>query len=297
MHRHRIVSLAILLISAPGAAQDSAPASRSNDLSVVYRAQADRIIATVREGTDGYRKLSQLCQEIGHRLSGSPGLERAIEWAQETLKRDGHENVRGEPVELVKWVRGNESLELVAPRPARLPMLGLGGSVATPPEGITADVLSVPSHEALDDIGDKARGKIVLFDVPMPTESAERGAGYGTASRYRYMGARWACSVGAVAVLVRSPTTRSMRTPHTGGMNYFDANPRIPAAAISTEDADMITRLQKQGVVVRATLKMEARTEPKPVPSANVVAELRGRERADEVVVIGGHLDSWDVGQ
>lgn len=287
----------ISLLCATGAAQDSAPASQPSDLSVVYRAQAERIIASVRSGTDGYRKLSQLCQEIGHRLSGSPGLERAVAWAQETLKRDGQENVRAEPVEVVKWVRGSESLELIAPRPARLPMLGLGGSIGTPPEGITADVISVPSHEALDELDEKARGKIVLFDVAMPTENAERGAGYGTAAQYRYMGARWATSVGAVAALVRSPTTRSMRTPHTGGMNYFEANPRIPAAAISTEDADMITRLVKQGVPVRATLRMEARTEPKPAPSANVVGELRGRERPDEIVVIGGHLDSWDVGQ
>ena len=299
MLRRRLLDILVVsLTTAAAAAQDDAPASRpSTELNVVYRPQADRIISAVREGTDGYRKLSQLCQEIGHRLTGSAGLERAIEWAQETMKRDGHENVRGEPVEVIKWVRGNESLELIAPRAARMPMLGLGGSVGTTPEGITAEVVSVPSHEALDEVGEKARGKIVLFDVPMPTENAERGAGYGTASRYRYMGARWATTVGAAAVLVRSPTTRSMRTPHTGGMSYFDANPRIPAAAISTEDADMITRLQQQGVPVRVTLKMEARTEPKRVPSANVVAELRGRERPDEIVVIGGHLDSWDVGQ
>lgn len=301
MQARRIWDIAFVsLITAAAAAQEpaSAPASRpATDLTADYRPQAERIIAAVREGTDGYRKLSQLCQEIGHRLTGSAGLERAVEWAQETLKRDGHENVRAEPVEIVKWVRGSESLELLAPRSAKLPMLGLGGSVATPPEGITAEVISVPSHEALGDLGEKARGKIVLFDVAMPTENAERGAGYGTASQYRYMGARWASAVGAVAVLVRSPTTRSMRTPHTGGMAYFEANPRIPAAAISTEDADMITRLQKQGVPLRVELKMEARTEEKPAQSANVVAELRGRERPDEIVVIGGHLDSWDVGQ
>ncbi len=267
------------------------------DITTEYRPTADKIIAAVKSGTDGYRKLSHLCDRIGHRLSGSAGLEKAVAWCQEALKKDGQENVRAEPVEVVKWVRGRESLEMLEPRRTELYMLGLGGSVATPPEGITAEVVSVPSHEALGELGEKARGKIVLFDSPMPTENAERGAGYGTAVQFRAMGARWASDFGALAVLVRSPTTRSLRTPHTGAMGYFDAKTRIPAAAVATEDAEMITRLLKGGATVRVTLKMEARTEEKPAMSANVIGELRGREKPDEVVVIGGHLDSWDVGQ
>lgn len=262
-----------------------------------YRPAADKIIAGVKSGTDGYRKLSYLCDRIGHRLSGSEGLEKAVIWCQEAMKKDGQENVRAEPVEVVKWVRGRESLEMIEPRKSELHMLGLGGSVATPPEGITAEVVSVPSHEALGELGEKARGKIVLFDSPMPTENAERGAGYGSAVQFRAMGARWASDFGAVGVLVRSPTTRSLRTPHTGAMGYFDAKTRLPAAAIATEDAEMITRLQKSGATVRVTLKMEARTDEKPAMSANVIGELRGREKPEEIVVIGGHLDSWDVGQ
>ncbi|MCC6358659.1 MAG: M20/M25/M40 family metallo-hydrolase [Phycisphaerales bacterium] len=273
----------------------SAPAA---PLDTAYRDAAARIIASVEKGNDGWRKLEHLCLRIGHRLSGSESHTQALEWARKTLEADGHENVRIDPVEVSRWVRGEESLEMIEPRRARLAMLGLGGSVATPPEGITAEVVSVPDQDALAELGEeKIRGKIVLFDVPMSGGGESRGSGYGTAARYRGMGARWASEYGAVAALVRSATTRSLRTPHTGAMNYFDAKVRIPTCSVSTEDAEMITRLQAAGVTVRVTLKMNAKTDEKPAPSGNVIAELRGRERPEEVVVIGGHIDSWDVGQ
>ncbi|MBI5864026.1 MAG: M20/M25/M40 family metallo-hydrolase [Planctomycetes bacterium] len=299
-----LIAPAFFVVAQTASAQD--PASRPKTaasqpaiapLPAEYKAIVERIAVHTQAGTDGYRKLSELCDTIGNRLSGSANLERAVEWAVATLKKDGHENVRTDPVEVVKWVRGRESLEMIEPRPTKLHMLGLGGSVATPPEGITAEVLAVPNQDALQELGERARGKIVLFDVPMPVENAERGAGYGTSARYRVMGARWASELGAAAVLVRSATTHSLRTPHTGAMNYFDAKARIPAASVTVEDAAMISRLQAAGHTVRVTLKMEARTEEKLAPSANVIAELRGRERPDEIVVIGGHLDSWDVGQ
>jgi carboxypeptidase Q len=262
-----------------------------------YADVAQRILDAVRAGNDGYRKLERLCDDIGHRLSGSPGLERAIDWAVATLKADGHENVRTQPVDVVRWVRGEESLEMIEPRRMRLSMLGLGGSVATPPEGITAPVISVSGQDELNELREKVRGKIVLFDVPMSSTSPERGSGYGTAARYRGYGARWASEFGAVAALTRSATTRSLRSPHTGAMNYFDAKNRIPAAALATEDAAMISRMLKSGAEVKVTLKMQARSDEQLARSANVIAELRGSEQPDEVVLIGGHLDSWDVGQ
>lgn len=278
-------------------AQTSQPATRGapDAIAVRYADHAAKITQFVRNGHDGLRKLEHLCDDIGNRLSGSASLERAIEWAVEQLKRDGHENVRAEPVMVPKWVRGDESCELIEPRRYKLSMLGLGGSVGTPAEGITAPVIVVADQLALSEIGEKAAGKIVLFNAPMSDKPG--GGGYGSAVRYRTFGARWGAEHDAAAVLIRSVTTRSLRSPHTGATGYFDAKKRIPAAAISVEDAEMLARLYARGVSPVVTLKMEARLETEQAPSANVVAELRGEEKPDEIVLIGGHIDSWDVGQ
>ena len=184
---------------------------------------------------------------------------------------------------------------MTAPREARLPMLGLGGSVGTPPEGIEAEVVVVANEAELEALGEGAVGKIILFDNPMPAFDPEKGAGYGETVRFRVGGARLAAAQGAVACLIRSVTATSLRSPHTGVMYYEDAPRRIPAAALTAEDASMIHRFQERGIPVRVKLVMGA-TDEGLVPSANVVAELRGSESPDEVVVIGGHLDSWDVG-
>ncbi len=261
-----------------------------------YRATAERIIQATMAGNDSYQKLQELCDGIGHRLSGSPQLERAVEWAVEAMKRDGQENVRAEPVRVPHWVRRAESLTMISPRVEPMVMLGLGGSVGTPQEGITAQVISVRDEAELEAIGEGARGKIVLFDNPMPQYTVEKGPQYGTTVRFRGRGATLAAQKGAVACLVRSVTARSLRSPHTGAMRYDDKTERIPAAAVTIEDATLISRLQARGVPVTVTLKMEAQTL-EPAASANVVGELRGNTWPDEIVVIGGHIDSWDVGQ
>ncbi len=275
-------------------AQSGAP---SGSLADRYRGDAARIIEAATKSDEGYRKLEELCLTIGHRLSGSPELERAIEWAQETLRRDGQENVRAEPVLVPKWVRGRESAEMVRPRREPMAMLGLGGSVATPAGGITAPVLVVADVEELRRRSSEAAGKIVVFNFPMAPGEPPSGGDYGGAVRYRGAGARWAAEHGAVAALIRSVTTRTLRSPHTGAMGYGDATTRIPSAAISVEDAEMLARLQARGETPEVRLEMEARLETDSAPSANVVAELVGREKPYEVVVIGGHIDSWDVGQ
>ncbi len=260
-----------------------------------YCEPAERIISATLAGNDGYRKLEELCIRIGHRLSGSPQLEQAIDWAVETMRKDGQENVHREKVMVPHWVRGRESVTMIEPRKETLVMLGLGGSVGTPPEGITAPVIVVSGKDELEKIGEAARGKIVLFNNPMPPYSPETGSGYGTAVQYRGKGASLAAKQGAVACLVRSVTAKSLRSPHTGAMRYAEDDTKIPAAAISTEDADTIARLQTHGIPVVVNLKMEAQTLP-DAPSANVVGELRGSTNPEEVVVIGGHIDSWDVG-
>lgn len=268
----------------------------SADLSARYRETADRIIDAAMSGNDAWRKMEELCDGIGHRLSGSPQLDRAIEWAVRALERDGQENVRREPVLVPHWVRGEESLTMLAPKHQKLAMLGLGGSVGTPLVGVTGEIVVVANREELDTLGERARGKIVVFNAPMPAYDPEKGTGYGQAVTYRSNGASWAAAKGAVACLVRSVTAASLRSPHTGALRYDDAQPKIPAAALAIEDVLMLERLVKRGERVTLTLKMEAKTLP-DAPSANVIAELRGRERPDEIVVIGGHLDSWDVGQ
>ncbi len=262
-----------------------------------YRAVADQIIAAGREKNDSWLKLQELCDDIGNRLSGSDSLAQAVEWAQRSLKADGQENVRAEEVQVRKWVRGNEYCELVSPRSLKIEMLGLGGSIATPGEGLTAEVIVVKSKDELDVLPDESiRGKIVVFNFAMPKYTVEKGSGYGAAVQYRTNGAKWASERGAVAALVRSVTAKSLNTPHTGAMRYGGAETRIPVAAITIEAAEMLDRLQARGKKSVVKLYMEA-TDEGMVASANVLGEIVGSKKPEEIVVIGGHIDSWDVGQ
>ena len=251
-----------------------------------YQATADRLIDAALADSAAYRRLGDLVDTFGHRLSGSASLERAIDWVLAQMNRDGLA-ARTEPVMVPHWVRGRESLELVAPRPVNLPMLGLGGSVGTPPGGITAEVLVVSSYEDLERRAEEARGKIVLFDAPFTN--------YGETVRYRVGGASAAARAGAVASLIRSVAAYSIHSPHTGVMIYDSAVTRIPHAALAVEDAMMLHRMQDRGQKIVVHLTMGARTLP-DAPSRNVMAEIRGTERPNEVVVLGGHMDSWDVG-
>lgn len=264
-------------------------------LAARYKADARRIIDAALAGNDAYNKLETLCIEIGHRLSGSPQLERAVEWAVAAMKKDGQQNVRAERVMVPHWVRGSESATMISPRRQRLEMLGLGRSIGTPPQGITAPVVVVKDKEHLARIGKAAAGKIVLFNFPMPPYDPDHGAGYGQTVFYRTNGASLAAAQGAVAALVRSVTAKSLHTAHTGAMRYDPEIPKIPTAAVSIEDAETMARMTKRGIEVVVNLKMEAKTLP-DAPSANVIGELRGRTHPEEIVVIGGHLDSWDVG-
>ncbi|MBI3665984.1 MAG: M28 family peptidase [Acidobacteria bacterium] len=254
-----------------------------------YKDAASRIIAAALSDQDGYAKLTYLCERIGNRLSGSTGLEKAIEWASAQMKKDGLDNVVTPPAKVPHWVRGKESAKIVAPVERPLKMLGLGGSVGTPPEGITAEVVSVSGFDELERLGkEKVAGKIVVYNVPWE--------GYGRTVQYRGSGASRAAALGAVAMLMRSAGPPPLEMPHTGGLRYSDDAPRIPAAALALEDVAAIQKLVDSGEKVKIHLSMEAQTLP-DADSANVIGEIRGREKPEEIVVIGGHLDSWDVGQ
>ena len=253
-----------------------------------YRTPAGRIIGAALTTNTAYKRLEYLTDRIGNRLSGSPSLERAIAWAISEMKKDGLDNVRGEKVMVPHWVRGNESLEMLAPVPLKLSMLGLGNSIATPAEGITADAVVVRDWAELDALGERVRGKIVVYNAPFTN--------YGATVQYRGSGASRAAHYGAVAALVRSITPTSLQTPHTGAMIYDPQQPQIPAAAITIEAAEQMQRAYDRGEQIKLRLRMEAKFLP-DAESANVVAELKGTERPDEIVLIGGHFDSWDVGQ
>jgi len=256
-------------------------------IAVRYRAVADQLIDAALADSSAWQRLAELTDRFGNRLSGSESLERAIDWMLDRMRSDGLEHVRAEPAMVPHWVRGAESVELIEPRRTRLPMLGLGGSVGTPRDGITAPVLVVSDYDELGARAAEARGKIVLFDAPY--------VNYGVTVQYRAHGAVAAAKVGAVAALLRSVSPFEMREPHTGATYYDSTVKPIPFAAISIEDAAMLHRMQQRGQRVVVQLKMEARTLP-DAPSRNAVAEIAGSERPDEVVVMGGHTDSWDVG-
>jgi len=253
-----------------------------------YRDAANLLIDAAMSDQGGMEKLTYLCDRIGNRLSGSPGLEQAIAWAAAQMKKDGLENIATPHVTVPHWVRGMESAAMVAPVKRQLTILGLGGSIATPQQGITAAVVPVANFDELERKGRAAvEGKIVLFNAPYVS--------YGRTVVYRHGGASRAAKLGAVAALVRSITPLALQLPHTGAMEYSADAPQIPAAAVTIEDATLIQRLSDAGNTVTVHLEMEAHTEP-DVDSANVIGEIPGSEKPEEVVAIGGHIDSWDVG-
>jgi len=296
MRRRVAVTLALpfLILSATriwAQASHAVPSSRINWLDA-YREPAARLIGEALGSTFAWDRLSVLTDTIGNRLSGTPALDRAIQWAIAEMNRDGLENVHAERVMVPKWVRGNESAEIVEPTRQAIVMLGLGDSVGTSGPGATAgavqaEVLIVHSFEELESKAASARGRIVFFNVPFTT--------YGETVRFRSTGPSRAARHGAVAALVRAVGPAGLRTPHTGALQYASDAPKIPAAAITSEDGDRLQRLADHGAKIVVRLKMDAHFEA-DAESANVVGEIRGRERPDEIVVVGGHLDSWDVG-
>ena len=250
-----------------------------------YREAAGRLIGAALANDFAWQRLAELTDTFGPRLSGTRNLEDAIAWIAGEMRADGLEDVRTEPVMVPHWVRGEETLEIVSPGPRSLALLGLGGSLGTPPGGITAEPLVVSSFDDLDARAAEVSGRIVVYNVPYQ--------GYGTTVQYRTGGASRAARHGAVAALVRSIGPMGLRTPHTGGMRYDADQPEIPAAAISAEDAAMLQRMQDRGTRVTLRLSMEAHFEP-DAPSSNLMAEIPGRDVPEEIVVIGCHIDSWD---
>lgn len=250
-----------------------------------------------------YRQTAYLSNNIGPRLSGSPQAERAVEYVAGEMRKLGLD-VRLQKLSVPHWVRGEEKAELVhftgmAPSTTqKIVVTALGGSIATPETGLTADVVVVRNFDELAALGrSKVEGKVVLFNNKFDTEMAAGGFGlnaYGQAVQYRGRGATAAARLGAVAVLIRSAGGSQNRLVHTGGMRYDPTVQAIPAAAVSYEDAETIDYLARMG-----TVRIKLLLTPKLLPEAtsyNVIADLKGSEKPDEVVIVSGHLDSWDLG-
>lgn len=279
----RLLPLILVLAVAGGPRAAGAEPTRAEreavELLVGRAIVSDRALELARE----------LCDDIGARPSNSAAMARAVDWAGERMREAGLVNVRAEPVAVPNWIRGPESLTVLGPTDRKLTMLGLGPSVATPPGGLTAEVVAIRNFDELERLGRAGvEGKIVLFDPPWTN--------YGATGTYRLLGAPRAAALGAVASLVGSVTPRSLDTPHTGAVLYARDQPKIPAAAVTVEGAAYLRRLIEAGHTVRVRLDMQHQTL-EDARSANVVGEVRGRERPDEIVVISAHLDSWDVGQ
>ena len=282
------LSLSLSISLAASAADPPSDTLADGTLADQYRETAGQILGAAMVDVEGWDKLTYLTTVIGHRLSGSSQLEEAIAWAHAAMAEEGL-NVRLQPVMVPHWVRGEESLHVVSPKPRELSMLGLGRSMGTPEGGIEAPVVVVRSFDELDALGREAvEGKIVVYAVDWQ--------GYGKTVQYRGAGASRAAALGAVAALVRSATGHSLNTPHTGGLRYDEEQPKIPAAAITPEEAEWFQRMQSLGHEVTVRLEMDAQTLP-DAKSANVIVEIPGRDLPEEVVVMGGHYDSWDVGQ
>jgi carboxypeptidase Q len=258
----------------------------------------ERLMAAALNSPHAYETLAQLTDGIGPRLSGSKGAARSVQWTVERLRSWGID-ARTEKVMVPHWVRGAEHAALVSHNNQPLALTTLGGSVATPAEGITADVVEADSLDALRTIGRHAiEGKIVFFNNPMDMELVRAGRSfeaYRKAVEFRTKGADRASEFGARAALIRSVASDSLRTPHTGAVKYEGKVRKIPAAALSAEDAMLLHRLLAKKDTVRMHLLLTPRTLP-DVESANVIGEIRGSEHPDEIILIGAHLDSWDLG-
>ncbi len=233
------------------------------------------------------------------RFSGSAQAEEAVVWARQKMRELGFENVRLQPVMVPRWVRGPIEKAAVLGSPSKgtvsLNVCALGRSIATPEEGVTAEVAEVQTFEELQKLGETARGKIIFFNRPMDPSKINPGEAYGSAVDQRSRGAIEAAKAGGLAVLVRSMTMRLDDVPHTGATRYENGTPKIPAAAISTFGGNLLSDLLKKEEAVRVHLQLTCQTLP-DVQSANVIGEIVGSEKPEEIILIGAHLDSWDKG-
>ncbi|MCH7523894.1 MAG: peptidase M28 family protein, partial [Bacteroidetes bacterium] len=281
-----ILFLLVLIISLPTLAQTDAEIIK-------------KIYDTSLSNGKSYEWLDYLSNQIGGRLSGSLNAERAVQWTKEELEKLGLDKVWLQPVMVPKWVRGTPEFAFIETAPGKtinVNICALGGSVATNPLGIKANVIEVQSVEELETLGkEKIEGKIVFFNRPMDQTLINTFRAYSGSVNQRVSGAKEAVKYGAVATIVRSMNLRLDDFPHTGAMNYGDTpiDQRIPSAAISTNDANLLSTMLKLDSKIKFYFKQNCR-QLKDVLSYNVIGEITGSQFPKEYIVVGGHLDSWD---
>ncbi|MCB9884102.1 MAG: M20/M25/M40 family metallo-hydrolase [Planctomycetes bacterium] len=283
-----------LLVAALAACQSAKAPTDTAPATPELGARVQQLSTRALEDNQAIATLAELIEAAPKRLSGSPGYTDAVQWGLAKMRAIGLQNVRAEPVMVPHWQRGAETAAIVGADGVPLRVTALGGSVPTPPGGVEAEVIEVRSFEQLAALGEAARGKIAFFNRPMPRALRRTGSAYGEAVPQRSNGAIEAGKVGAIAALVRSVTTAIDEHPHTGAMHYQEDVTKVPSAAIATIDAEELARRLKLGPV-RVRLELGCQTLP-DIEQANVIGELRGSETPDEYVVIGGHLDAWDLG-
>jgi hypothetical protein len=289
----RLTLLALALVV--GTAQAAKSSLNRGALDDQAIATAESLRASSQSGTGAYAIVESLTTEIGPRMAGSPAFDRAIEWAQAKFKALGYDKVYLEPVTFPVWERRHESASVLSPFPQRLVITALGGSVGTGDKPLEAEVVEFADLEALKAAADGSlAGKIAYISNRM--QRAKDGSGYGPAVAARRNGAAEAAKKGALGLLIRSIGTDSDRLPHTGQMQYADGVTKIPAAALANPDADLLSNMLRRGQPVRVRLDLDVGWTGAMKTAYNVIGEIRGREKPDEVVVIGGHLDSWDLG-
>ena len=289
-------AVAMLLAACAGPARRTPSAAEAPPTELATpMAAAERIAATSAQSPDlAWQRLTEPVDRHGPRITGSPALERALEWAAGQMRDDDLEAVRLEPVDVPHWVRGAERARIVRPIDRPLAILALGGSIGTHGR-LRAPLVAFENLDDLRASGARLDGRIAFVNHRLPPfDEAHDDPGYSQGVQARLHAASEAAKRGALAVLVRSVTAVSSSTPHTGALSYDDGVPKIPAAAVSTEDADLLARLARRGPV-EIELEMGAHQLP-DVTSSNVIGELRGRELTDEIVLLGAHIDSWDVG-
>jgi len=300
LSRRILISTSIMALTMAGCAADKPNGSAEVDLQTIVTMDVAtnpevKILADIAlNGSYGYDITRSLTTEIGPRRAGSLQEEKARLWAREKFKALGFTNIRTEPFPIQGWSRGLETAQITKPYPQNLVITALGGSVATPKAGTEAQVAYFEDYEALiaAPMG-SLDGKIAYISGKMKKD--KDGAGYGPANQKRRSGATEAAKRGALAVLIRSVGTDSHRIPHTGQMRYDDAVKKIPIAALSAPDADQLDRIFDMGKDVEIKLRLNTSDLGEQI-SGNTIAEIRGSEKPDEIILIGAHLDSWDMG-
>lgn len=246
-----------------------------------------------------YEWLRHLTKQIGPRLSGSEGAQKAVDWTKQVMEKEGFDRVFLQDVMVPHWVRGAKEVAYIqnGKQKTTVPIAALGGSVATGPKGVEAGVIEVTSFPELRALGaDKVKGKIVFYNRPMDPTKINTFEAYGGAVDQRANGATEAAKLGAVGAIVRSMNPRHDDYPHVGGMRYGTGVPLIPTAAISTNAADLLSKSLKENPNLTFYFKQSCETLP-DAKSYNVVGEIKGSEKPDEIIVVGGHIDSWDLAE